>query len=97
MDGMFKDARNELTSLGVSTRIEDETTPFLLRRIWLPRLIYLAIPYFYMTAGLLALATTIYISQWYWVLPHYLLFSAVCLHMGFVIRRWRLPAGRKSG
>ncbi len=91
---MFKGARIESTPLGVSNGIDAETTPFLMRRIWLPRLIYLAVPYFYISAGLLVLATTIYVSRWYWVLPHYLLFSAACLHMSFVIRRWRQPAGR---
>lgn len=64
--------------------------PAVLRKIWLPRTLYNLVPWFYVSAGLLALLATIYINHWAWVVPHYILFSAVCLHIGLLIlkRRW---------
>jgi hypothetical protein len=61
----------------------------LARRIWLPRLVYATLPWFYTGAGLCALLATVYISDWYWVVPHYLLFSAACVHMGVAVYRRR--------
>lgn len=58
------------------------------KKIWLPKLLYNALPYFYLTSGFVAFFATLYISEWFWVLPHYLLFSAACIHLGiFVYRR----------
>ena len=59
------------------------------RKIWLPKALYRALPAFYILSGILALLATIYISAWFWVLPHYLLFSAACIHMGLLIVRRR--------
>jgi hypothetical protein len=64
----------------------------LQKKVWLPKLAYDCLPYFYLTAGFAALFATLYISEWFWVLPHYLLFSAACLHLGFAVRRWRTKA-----
>lgn len=62
------------------------------RRIWLPKLLYDALPLFYLFAGILALAATLYIGAWYWVVPHYMLFSAGCLHLFVTVyRRRRAP------
>ena len=62
------------------------------RKIWLPKLFYNALPFFYLTAGFMAFFATLYISNWFWVLPHYLLFSAACLHLGVMVyRRRRRP------
>ena len=67
-----------------------EAGSFVSRKIWLPKLLYDALPYFYLLSGIAAFLTTLYISDWFWVLPHYLLFSAACLHLGiFVYRRRR--------
>ncbi len=58
------------------------------RKVWLPKAVYDALPYFYLVAGIAAFFATIYISEWFWVLPHYLLFSVACLHLAlFVFRR----------
>ncbi|MEQ8206995.1 MAG: hypothetical protein RIA65_12520, partial [Woeseia sp.] len=62
---------------------------FATRKIWLPRLVYDALPYFYLSSGFAALFATLYISDWFWVLPHYLLFSAACLHLSLVVLRRR--------
>jgi hypothetical protein len=64
----------------------------LARKIWLPRFLYAILPWFYVGSGLLALLATVYISDWYWILPHYLLFSAGCLHLGVAVRRRRRRA-----
>lgn len=67
------------------------------RKIWLPRLVYDALPYFYFTAGFSAFFATLYINEWFWVLPHYLLFSAACIHLAIVVYRRRHPStGRRS-
>jgi len=59
------------------------------RKVWLPKLMYNAVPYFYLAAGAAALLATIYINHWFWVLPHYLIFAGVCVHMGVVVYRRR--------
>ena len=59
------------------------------RKIWLPKLLYDALPYFYLVSGIAAFLTTLYISEWFWVLPHYLLFSAACVHLGIYVYRRR--------
>lgn len=63
----------------------------LSKKIWLPRLLYDALPYFYFTAGFSAFFATLYINEWFWVLPHYLLFSAACIHLAVVVYRRRHP------
>ncbi len=62
---------------------------WLKTRIWLPKFIYDAIPYFYFACGVSAFLATLYIAEWFWLLPHYLLFSFACVHMGIVVYRWR--------
>ncbi|MDJ0750391.1 MAG: hypothetical protein QNJ11_12970 [Woeseiaceae bacterium] len=59
------------------------------RKIWLPKLMYDALPVFYLVSGIAAFLTTLYISEWFWVLPHYILFSAACLHLGIAVYRRR--------
>ena len=67
------------------------------RRIWLPRLVYESLPYFYLTAGFAALFATLYISEWFWVLPHYLLFCGGCVHLAFAVSRLRARRREASG
>jgi hypothetical protein len=68
------------------------------RKIWLPRLLYEVVPWFYLGAGILAFFATLYISDWFWILPHYLLFSAACLHLGLgvLMRRRNRNQGHDS-
>ena len=68
----------------------------LSRKVWLPKVFYDAVPYFYLGAGVLAFFTTLYVSAWFWVLPHYLLFSAACLHFGVLVLRRRHRASRQA-
>ena len=65
------------------------TQSFLFRKIWLPKLVYALLPYFYLASGLVAFLATIYVSDWFWVVPLYLLFSAACVHLGVIVYRRR--------
>lgn len=66
------------------------------RKIWLPKLLYDCLPYFYLTAGFAAFFATLYISDWFWVLPHYILFSAACLHLSLAVYRRRKRNRRRD-
>lgn len=59
------------------------------RKVWLPKLVYDALPYFYLTAGFAAFFATLYVSEWFWVVPHYLIFSCACLHLAFKVSKMR--------
>ena len=75
-------------------RVTRRTGTLMSRKIWLPKLLYDLLPYFYVGAGILAFFATIYISEWFWVLPHYLLFSVGCMHLGILVYRRRRRAAR---
>jgi hypothetical protein len=66
-----------------------QSRSLLWRRIWIPKALYITLPFFYIGAGISAFLATVYISEWFWVLPHYLLFSIACLHLGVIIFRRR--------
>lgn len=70
-------------------QVAKDTGKVVSTKIWLPKMLYDALPYFYLTAGFAALLATLYISEWFWVLPHYLLFSAACIHLGVSVYRRR--------
>lgn len=72
-----------------SQAISRKTGAVVTKKIWLPKALYDALPYFYLVSGIVAFFATLYISDWFWVLPHYLLFSAACIHLGAVIFRRR--------
>ena len=87
--GKAANASPELTD---TQQVAQQASNLLTRKIWLPRLIYSVLPWFYVGSGVLALLATLYISDWYWILPHYLLFSAACLHLGVAVYRRRRRA-----
>ena len=80
-------------SRDVRLRAEGDTANqlrrFITRRIWLPKFVYACLPWFYLVAGIGALLASLYINHWYWILPHYLIFSVACLHFGAVLFRRR--------
>jgi len=80
-------AQNPVHARGIAERRGSQ--PLLWRRLWLPKVLYTLLPFFYIGAGIAALLATIYISAWFWILPHYLLFSIACLHLGVIIFRRR--------
>ena len=67
----------------------EEQDLLVLKKLWLPKVLYNAIPYFYLASGIIALLATLYISEWFWVLPHYTLFSAACIHLSVMVFRRR--------
>ena len=84
---------HEPAHLSETQQVAPNRAGFIYRKIWLPKLLYDCLPYFYLTAGFAAFFATLYIGDWFWVLPHYILFSAACVHLGiFVYRRRHRPS-----
>ena len=83
-------------ALSETQEMTRETGSLLTQKIWLPKLLYAVLPYFYLLAGIAAIVATLYIGHWAWILPHYLIFSAACLHMGTLIYRRRKNARRNT-
>ncbi len=93
---MFSNTAGKPANFSDSQRAPRDAGKQLSRKIWLPKALYAGLPYFYLTAGVAALFATAYIGQWFWVLPHYLLFSAACMHLGiFVYRRRHRHSGKE--
>ena len=86
---MLTNTARKPTQLSDTREMTRDAGQLMSRNIWLPRVLYVALPYFYIAAGIAALLATVYISDWFWILPHYLLFAAACLHMGFLVHRKR--------
>ena len=86
---MFSDVTEKPPVLSETQQVTRDAGSLLSRKVWLPKFLYAVLPYFYLVSGIGALITTMYIGHWSWVLPHYILFSAACLHMGILIYRRR--------
>lgn len=86
---MLSTAAGKATSRATKPRRRREHDRFAARKIWLPKLIYDALPYFYLASGLAAFFATLYITDWFWILPHYVLFSFICFHLGVIVYRRR--------
>lgn len=94
---MANNAGSSSTTLFETQAVTREAGSLVSRKIWLPKGIYDSLPYFYLVAGIAAFLATLYISNWLWVLPHYLLFSAACVHLGvLILRRRRRPRNRQE-
>ena len=86
---MLSSAAPKPGTLSDTQAVARNTGSLASRKVWLPKFFYDSLPYFYLTAGFAAFFATLYISDWFWVLPHYLLFSAACLHLGVLVLRRR--------
>jgi len=86
---MAGDAAGNTAPLSDTQQVARDTGELLTRKLWIPKALYAALPFFYILSGIVALLATLYISDWFWVLPHYLLFSAACVHMGVLVHRRR--------
>ena len=86
---MLSDAASESARLTETQQASHDAGKLLSRKIWLPKLLYNILPLFYIIAGVGAFFATLYVSEWFWVLPHYLLFSVACVHMGILVYRRR--------
>jgi membrane protein implicated in regulation of membrane protease activity len=94
---MLSDAETHSRNLDEKREVTRGAGAFFSRKVWLPKAIYVAIPYFYLAVGVAALLATLYIGNWLWVLPHYVFFSLACLHLGIlVLRRRRRPKKRRD-
>jgi hypothetical protein len=93
---MLSSSAPKSTTAGNSQTPVRSAGTLLSRKVWLPKVFYDAVPYFYLAAGVLAFFTTLYVSEWFWVLPHYLLFSVACLHIGIIVLRQRHRASRQA-
>ncbi len=96
---MESTAAGKATHLTAARHNTSKKASLVSRRIWLPKLLYDALPYFYLASGFAAFFATLYINEWFWVLPHYVLFSAVCIHIGVLVytRRHRKKESRSDG
>lgn len=90
---MLSSTAGKQVRLTDTQQLASKTGNAVTRKIWLPKLLYDGLPYFYLTSGFAAFFATLYISDWFWVLPHYLLFSAACIHLGVSIYRRRHAYG----
>lgn len=61
----------------------------LCKRIWLPRPLYVAVPWIYLACGTGALAGGLYLPDPAWPLPYAVLLALGCLHAGIAILSWR--------
>ena len=86
---MLSNTARKPANLSETQQMTRDAGRFMARKIWLPKMVYDALPYFYLFAGIGALLTTFYISGWAWLLPHYLLFAIACLHLGVLVHRRR--------
>ncbi|MEM8982715.1 MAG: hypothetical protein AAGC71_06790 [Pseudomonadota bacterium] len=81
-------------SLSATEILNTAQTVILLRRIWLPRVVYEALPFVYLIAGLAAFLATLYVPEWYWIVPWYVLFACALVHAAIylLLRRLRSRA-----
>ena len=71
---MVSDAAKRPAALSETQQVTRKTGTILSQKIWIPKLLYAALPYFYLASGIGALLATLYVDSWTWMLPHYLLF-----------------------
>lgn len=86
---MLSTAAGNATSLKETGHGDRKKGGIASRKIWLPKLLYDSLPYFYLGSGLAAFFATLYVADWFWVLPHYALFSGLCIHLGIIVYRRR--------
>lgn len=69
----------------------------LFRRLWLPRIVYEALPYLYIVLGVAALGSAMFTPDWTWILPWAILIGLICLHAGLalVALRYRVRHGKQ--
>ena len=66
------------------------------RKIWLPRIIYTLIPFFYLFTGGIALLSALYLPGWGWFIPYGLLAAGISLHVTALIGLARYRGHRNS-
>jgi hypothetical protein len=89
---MLNSAAGKSASLTDTGHIDRPGKSLAVQKIWVPKFIYDALPWFYVASGIASFLATLYINEWFWVLPHYALFSVACVHLGLVVFRRRHKA-----
>ena len=69
----------------------------LLRKLWLPRIIYQTLPFLYLLLGLAALASATHMQAWTWILPYAVLLGLVCLHVSLALITLRYRYRHRKG
>jgi len=82
---MLSTAAGNATSLKEVGRSDRRSGSIASRKVWLPKLIYDSLPFFYLASGLAAFFATLYVSDWFWVLPYLVLCSGLCIHFCVVV------------
>ena len=82
---MLSTAAGNATSLKEVVHGDRKSHSIASRNVWLPKLIYDSLPFFYLASGLAAFFATLYVSDWFWVLPHSVLCSSLCIHFGVIV------------
>ena len=77
----------------------DQIRSLLFRKLWLPRIVYEILPYFYLLVGFIALFSALRVPGDAWIIAYAGLLAIVCLHLGVAIitLRYRYRRGRKAG
>ena len=86
---MYSNTAEKPDHLSETQQMTRDAGTFMARKVWLPKLVYNALPYFYLISGIAAFFATLYIGDWFWILPHYFLFSLACIHLGVIVYRRR--------
>jgi len=66
MEFMLTKADPQHLNLTATQEVSHRAGNLMTRKIWLPRILYDLLPYFYLTAGFAAFFATLYISEWFW-------------------------------
>ncbi len=67
---------------------------FLQQKIWLPKIVYDLVPYFYLTNGFGALWATVHVNDWFWFLPVCIIAAIACFHLAHYVFSLRRNANR---
>jgi len=84
---MFTNAEPQQMDLAASQEDSHDADSQPRKEILVSKILYAFLPYFYLTIAFAAIFATLYISEWFWVLPHYLLCSAACVHVAIAVAR----------
>ena len=76
-------------------RVGERIRRLLLRKLWLPRVVYEALPYLYIGLGAVALTSALFSPDWTWVVPYIVLLGLICLHAGLAIAALRYRFRRR--
>jgi VIT1/CCC1 family predicted Fe2+/Mn2+ transporter len=84
---MLIEAETQRTDLGVVGRELREISDLPQVRRTDSQLLSSSAPYLYLTGAFAAFFATLYVTDWFWVLPHAVLLSAAALHLTVAVKR----------